>query len=76
MYQFGEGLRQEGKEKEGDKFIDDSFKHVIDILESKQQRDGSWRGSGGESSAGQVYCTTMALLSMSVKYHYLPIYQR
>jgi hypothetical protein len=28
-----------------------------------------------ERSAGRIYCTALAMLSLSVKYHYLPIYQ-
>ncbi len=76
MYQYGEGLRQEGKEIEGDKIINDSFGRIIDILEAKQHRDGSWLGSSDESGQGRVYATTMAVLSLSMKYHYLPIYQR
>ena len=42
-----------------------------------QQRDGSWfAGNGNERGAGRVYATSMALLSISVHHHYLPIYQR
>ena len=41
-----------------------------------QQADGAWTGTTGmERGAGRVYCTTLAMLSLSVKYHYLPIYQ-
>jgi hypothetical protein len=29
-----------------------------------------------ERGTGRVYCTSLAVLSLSVKYHYLPIYQR
>ena len=29
-----------------------------------------------ESGHGEVYATSMALLALAVKYHYLPIYQR
>ena len=39
-------------------------------LLKKQKKNGSW--SGGH---GPIYCTSMAILSLSVKYHYLPIYQ-
>ena len=41
-----------------------------------QQADGAWTGSDGmERGAGRIYSTTLAMLSLSVKYHYLPIYQ-
>lgn len=50
---------------------------VPKLLLDKQQSDGSWIAPGGEESgAGKVYTTSMAILSLSVKYHYLPIYQR
>ena len=43
----------------------------------KQQGDGSWQAERGqEHSVGKVYATSLAVLSLSVKYHYLPIYQR
>jgi hypothetical protein len=51
-------------------------KKVEDILLKLQRGDGSWHGSGSENSAGQVYSTSMAVLALAVKYHYLPIYQR
>ena len=42
-----------------------------------QQRDGSWYArNGNERGAGRIYATSMALLSLSVHHHYLPIYQR
>ena len=40
-----------------------------------QKANGAWDGAGGEKSAGQIYCTALAILSLSVKYHFLPIYQ-
>jgi hypothetical protein len=50
---------------------------VEDILLRHQSDAGFWAGSSGqEKSAGRVYTTAMAVLSLSVKYHYLPIYQR
>ena len=43
---------------------------VEKVLLKKQGGNGSWSGSHGP-----IYCTSMAMLSLSVKYHYLPIYQ-
>jgi hypothetical protein len=41
-----------------------------------QQPQGAWLGANGqERDAGRVYGTALALLSLSVRYHYLPIYQ-
>jgi len=39
-------------------------------LLEKPKENGSWNGRHGP-----IYCTAMAMLSLSVKYHYLPIYQ-
>jgi hypothetical protein len=50
---------------------------VEDILLEKQRDDGSWEAeNSSESRVGRVYATAMAVLSLSVKYHYLPIYQK
>ena len=46
------------------------------LLLPMQSVDGSWSGNNGmEAGAGRVYCTSLAMLSLSVKYHFLPIYQ-
>jgi hypothetical protein len=50
---------------------------VQKVLLEKQKDDGSWQAdNGSESGVGKVYATSMAVLSLSVKYHYLPIYQK
>jgi prenyltransferase beta subunit len=42
-----------------------------------QKPDGSWLGGDGRSAAiGADFCTSMAILSLTVEYRYLPIYQR
>jgi hypothetical protein len=46
------------------------------MLREHQNGDGSWPTTGGEGEGGQVYATSMALLSLCVQYHYLPAYQR
>ncbi|NBV21047.1 MAG: hypothetical protein EBS05_03500 [Proteobacteria bacterium] len=49
---------------------------VGELLAEHQMADGAWQGvDGSENGQGRVYCTAMALLSLSVRYHYLPIYQ-
>ncbi len=45
---------------------------ISDNLLAKQAANGSW--SGGESD--ESYCTSMAILALTVPYRYLPIYQR
>ena len=64
MYQRGGDHAKEAREK------------VEGILKKLQRENGSWQGSGSEGSAGEIYSTTMAVLALAVKYHYLPIYQR
>tara|TARA_B100001964_G_scaffold169367_1_gene186203 strand:+ start:413 stop:1498 length:1086 start_codon:yes stop_codon:yes gene_type:complete len=70
-YYYSQGMYQRG----GD-HAKIARKKVEDIMLKLQRGDGSWHGSGSENSAGQVYSTTMAVLALAVKYHYLPIYQR
>jgi hypothetical protein len=46
-------------------------------LLQRQDADGGWTApSGEEAGAGRTYATSLAILSLSMKYHYLPIYQR
>lgn len=50
---------------------------VRELLLPRQDHEGSWSAPGGEElGAGKTYATSLAILSLSVKYHYLPIYQR
>lgn len=71
-YYYAQGMHQRGS-VQGDA----SGKIVRKILLEHQQADGAWVSPGGEElGAGKVYATCMAILSLSVEYHYLPIYQR
>ncbi len=46
------------------------------ILLGAQSPDGSWTSADGmERNCGRVYCTTLAMLSLAVRNHFLPIYQ-
>ena len=50
---------------------------VPELLIPAQRDDGSWLAPGGEErNVGRVYATSLAILSLSVRYHYLPIYQK
>lgn len=72
LYYFAQGMHQRG----GD-HAERAASLVSSMLLPKQKANGAWESSGGEEqNAGSVYCTSMAILSLSVKYHYLPIYQR
>ncbi len=45
------------------------------VLLRNQSSTGSWLG-GNESTYGANYCTSMAVLALTVEYRFLPIYQR
>ncbi len=72
LYYYAQGMHQRGGE-----VADSARKLVAAELLSHQLENGSWQSSSGEeANAGKVYCTSLAILSLSVKFHYLPIYQR
>ena len=60
----------------GDEHAEKARKLVEEILLPMQKDNGAWQGGGSESGTGEVYCSSMAMLALAVKYHYLPIYQR
>lgn len=71
-YYYAQGMYQRG-----DKHAETAAKLVQEMLLDKQQGNGSWEAANGEErNAGRVYATSLAVLSLSVKYHYLPIYQK
>jgi hypothetical protein len=71
-YYYAQGMYQRGGEQAAE-----AARTVRDLLLEHQQSDGSWQArNGSEAGHGKVYATGLAVLSLSVKYHYLPIYQR
>lgn len=71
-YYYSQGMYQRGGEH-----AKTAEKLVQEMLLEKQSGDGSWLAENGEErNHGAVYSTTMSVLSLSVKYHYLPIYQK
>jgi hypothetical protein len=71
-YYYAQGMYQRGG-----KFAEEGRRVVANILLPLQSREGWWEGIGGEErGGGRVYATSMAVLSLAVKNHYLPIYQR
>jgi hypothetical protein len=53
------------------------YARVRKLLLPEQRADGSWEASNSyERNVGSVYATSLALLALCVKNHYLPIYQR
>lgn len=69
-YYYAQGMYQRGGEH-----AETSAKRVAEVVLALQDTDGSWKTAGG-NEGNRIYRTAMALLSLSVKYHYLPIYQR
>ncbi len=71
IYDYSQGMRKR------EKAVADKSKEITEkVLLSHQQADGAWVGLNGmERHAGRIYSTALAMLSLSVKYHYLPIYQ-
>ncbi len=66
IYYYSQGMYQ----RKGT-YAEHAKKVLADLLCDEQEKDGFWKGRGGS-----IYGTCMALLSLSVYYHYLPIYQR
>ena len=72
LYYYAQGMHQMGG-----KYAARSSQIVSALMLQRQRNDGSWLAPGGEErNIGLVYSTSLAVLSLSVRYHYLPIYQR
>ena len=70
-YYYAQAMHQQG----GDTAVE-AEQFVRDALLPRQEADGGWKAEGEESGGSRIYATSMAILSLSVRYHYLPIYQR
>lgn len=71
-YYYSQGMYQRG----GDHAATARQK-TEDMLVSSQSPEGAWYPrNGNEKSAGPIYATALALLSLSVHHHFLPIYQK
>lgn len=72
MYYYAQGMHQVGGEA-----AEVAAKVTADELLALQSDAGHWISHHGEErNIGIVYSTALAILSLSVRYHYLPIYQR
>ena len=71
IYYYAQAMYQVGGEH-----ADSADSLVESLLTPLQQDNGSWLPQGEERNIGTVYATALAVLSLSVRYHYLPIYQR
>ena len=72
-YYYAQGMYQRGG-----KFADAAQRVIPALLLPMQSREGWWPGAGGgeDGQAGKTYCTSLAVLSLAVTNHFLPIYQR
>jgi hypothetical protein len=71
-YYYAQGMYQRGGQH-----ATEARRVVAEALLPLQARDGSWEGMGGEErQGGKIYATALAILSLAVKNHFLPIYQR
>jgi hypothetical protein len=51
--------------------------HDLLLRQNPPQASGYWRGAGWDDlNVGPNYCTSMAILALTVEYRFLPIYQR
>ncbi len=72
VYYYAQGMHQAGG-----KYGERADELVPELLLPMQRSDGAWLARGGEErNVGGVYATALSILSLSVRYHYLPIYQR
>ena len=69
IYYYAQGMYQRGG-----KFAEASRRIVPEILLPKQKPEGAFEGE--DEGAGKVYTTSMSVLALAVKNHFLPIYQR
>jgi hypothetical protein len=71
-YYYAQAMYQRG----GD-YAATARRRTEDILLRAQDSSGSWNPkNGNEKSQGAIYATSLALLSLSVYHHFLPIYQK
>lgn len=71
-YYYAQGMYQRGGEHAAT-----ARQRTEQILVAAQSPEGAWYPkNGNEKSAGAVYATSLALLSLSVYHHFLPIYQK
>jgi hypothetical protein len=76
-FYYGTYYYAQGMYQRGGLYADRSKKNVEEALLPRQGADGSWTATNHrESEAGSVYCTSLGILALAVKYHFLPIYQR
>lgn len=73
---YGTYYFSQAMQKRGGEYARQAREFTERTLLEQQSPDGSWTsGDGQERNAGRIYTSSLAVLSLAVKYHYLPIYQ-
>jgi len=71
-YYYAQGMYQRGG-----KHAETGTRVITELLLPLQSSEGWWNSPDSqERGAGKIYSTSLAVLSLAVKNHYLPIYQR
>ena len=77
IFYYGMYYCSQGMFQLGGSYWERWAEHLYKMMLKYQKPDGSWPASGGhEAKAGICYATAMSVLSISVSYRQLPIYQR
>lgn len=73
---YGSYYLSQGMKKLGGEFATNTRQRIETILLNQQNEDGSWVATNPEEkNQKKVYATAFAILSLSVKHGFLPIYQ-
>ncbi|MBI3881556.1 MAG: terpene cyclase/mutase family protein [Verrucomicrobia bacterium] len=76
-YYYGTYYYAQAMFQRGGEYAVEARRRVEDNLTQEQLDDGAWQGlQGQEYGTGKIYATSLAILSLAVKNHFLPIYQR
>lgn len=77
FFYYGTYYYAQAMHQRGGRHGENAAATVSQLLLGEQNADGSWSSTRGEErNYGSAYATALAVLSLSVTYHYLPIYQR
>ncbi len=74
-FYYGTYYYAQGMYQRSGKYAETAAREVPKVLLPRQTASGAWEGDDMDK-AGRVYSTSLAILSLAVKHHYLPIYQR
>ncbi|MGB0581507.1 MAG: prenyltransferase/squalene oxidase repeat-containing protein [Limisphaerales bacterium] len=73
---YGGYYMAQGMKKLGGEFATNTRQRMEQLLLDNQSEDGSWTaGNDEEKNKKRVYATSLAILALSVKHGFLPIYQ-